>query len=99
MKFYIKASLKSCLSSPAIMPDRGTHAAQRTTSEWVIWAKADGFDDISENCGDKVQSGKVCEAFFFFVKGAIPALGLLHTIGWDLTVPPSNNVAWGVKLE
>ena len=44
-----------------------SHASARTTSEWVTWAKNEGFDDIEEACGETSMPGKVL--FWFKFKG------------------------------
>ena len=47
------------------MAPKKNHSSARTTSEWVLWAKAEGFEDIEEHCGGVTQPGKV----WFFCMG------------------------------
>ena len=41
------------------MPGKN-HSCARTTTEWVAWAKSEGFEDIEEKCGETTKLGKVC---------------------------------------
>ena len=50
----------------SVMAPKKNHSSARTTSEWVLWAKAEGFEDIEEHCGGVTQPGKV---WFFFCMG------------------------------
>ncbi len=36
-----------------------SHGSSRTTVEWVMWAKNEGFDEIEDTNADKATPGKV----------------------------------------
>jgi hypothetical protein len=55
-----------------------SHDSSRTTAEWVVWAKNEGFDEIEETIADKATPGKV--RFYENISQGLNlfVLGLLH---------------------
>ena len=59
----------------------GKHAAQRTTEEWAVWAKAEGMHHINKDNNGKEEPGKVCVDFIrIFFPLLTNSAGLLHVV-------------------